>query len=54
MEDFANVECFEASDYLDKDIPDLLFFDVGLTLLIVADLLEHVAIVCILHHQAQT
>lgn len=44
------MECSEASNYLDKDIPDLLFFDVGLALLIVADLLEHVTVVRILHH----
>lgn len=44
------MECSEASYYLDKDIPDLFFFDVGLALLIVADLLEHVTVVRILHH----
>ena len=48
------MEGSEPPDDLYEDIPDFLFFDVRLPLLIVADLLEDVAVVGILHDQAQT
>ena len=54
MEDLSLMESPQTPHNLDEDIPDLLLFDVGLSLLVVADLLEHVAIVCILHDEAET
>lgn len=44
---------FEASNNLDEDVPDLLLFDVGLSFLVTANLLEDVAIVSVLHDEAQ-
>lgn len=54
VENTTHVKGFYTSDNLNEDIPDFFLFDVGLTLLIVTDLLKDVAIVRILHHQAQT
>ena len=34
MEDLAVMKCLEAPDYLDEYVPDLLFLDVGLPLLV--------------------
>ena len=53
MEDASDVECAESADNLYEHIPDLLFLDVGLSLLIVANFLEHVTVVGVLHHKAQ-
>ena len=53
MEDASDVECAESAHNLNEHIPDLLFLDVGLSLLIVADFLKHVAIVSVLHNKAQ-
>ena len=44
------VESLQTSYNLNKNVPDLLLFDVCLTLLIIADLLKDVTIVSILHH----
>ena len=52
VQDFALVKYLEASDDLDEDVPDLLLFDVGFSLLVVTDLLKYVSVICILHHQA--
>jgi len=46
------VEGFESAHDLNEDVPNFLFLDVGLSLLVAADLLEDVAIVGVLHHQA--
>ena len=54
MQYAALVESFQASYNLNKNVPDLLLFDVCLTLLIIADLLKDVAIVSILHHKTKT
>ena len=48
------MEGTETPNDLYKHIPDLLLFNVSLALLIVAYFLEYVAIVSILHDQAQT
>lgn len=53
MEDLSLVEGLEATDDLNENVPDLLFLDVGLSLLVTTYFLEHVAIVRILHHQAE-
>ena len=52
MQDFALVKYLEASNDLDEDVPNFLLLDVGLSFLVVTDLLKHVSVVCILHHQA--
>ena len=44
----------QSADDLDEDVPDFLLFDVGLSLLVVTDFLEHISIVSIFHNQAQT
>lgn len=49
----ALVERLESSNDLNEDIPDLLLFDISLSLLIVADLLEHITVVSILHYEAK-
>ena len=50
MQNLTTVEGTEASHNLDKNVPNFLFLDVGLSLLVVADLLEDITIVSILHH----
>ena len=52
MEDFPIMQGLETSDNLDENIPNLLFFDIGLSFLIVTYFLENVTIVCVLHYQA--
>jgi len=54
MQDAAHVERPQPSHDLNEDIPDLLLLNIGLSFLIVADFLEDVAVVSILHDQAQT
>lgn len=46
------VEGLEPAHNLNEDVPNFLLFDVGLALLVRADLLEHVAVVRVLHDQA--
>jgi hypothetical protein len=53
MQDLAVMQSFEASDYLNKDVPNLLLFDVSFSLLVTANLLEDISIVSILHHQTK-
>lgn len=53
MQDLSIMEGLESPDDLDEDIPDLLLLDVCLSLLVVADLLEDVAVVSVLHYQAK-
>ena len=48
------MESPQASHNLDENVPDLFLFDVGLSLLVVADFLEYIAIVSVLHHETQT
>ena len=50
MQNLTTVEGTEASHNLDENVPNFLFLDVGLSLLVVADLLEDITIVSILHH----
>lgn len=51
MQDFPVMQCFEASYNLNENIPNLLFLDVGFSLLVAANLLEHITIVSIFHYQ---
>ena len=53
VKDTTQVETSQAPNNLDEDIPDLLLLNVGLPLLIVADFLEDVSVVRILHDQTQ-
>ena len=52
MKDLTAVEGTQATDDLDKDVPDLLLFDVGFALLVVTDFLEYISIVSVLHNKA--
>ena len=40
MTDFQVMQCFEASNSLDEVMPDLLFAEAGVVLLVLIDLLE--------------
>ena len=48
------VESLKASDDLNEEVPDLLFSEVGVALLMVVDQHQKIATVRILHHEAQT
>ena len=54
VENFATVEGAKAPNNLNKDVPYLLLLYVGFPLLVVADLLEYVSVVSVLHHQTET
>ena len=47
------MEGSQPSDNLNEYVPNFLLLDVGFSFLVAADLLEHVSVVCVLHHQAQ-
>ena len=47
------MESLQAADDLNENVPDFLLLDVGLALLVVADFLEDITIVSILHDEAQ-
>ena len=47
------MQSLQASDNLDEDIPNFLLLNVCFAFLITANFLEHVAIVSVLHNQAQ-
>lgn len=53
VQDVPHVEGLESAHDLDEHVPDFLLLDVGLTLLIVADFLEDVTVVGILHDEAE-
>ena len=53
MENAANVKGPQASDNLNKDVPDLLFLDVSLPFLVVTDFLENITIISIFHNQTE-
>ena len=46
------MESFESTDNLNEDVPNLLFFYVGLSFLIVAYLLKDISVVGVFHHEA--
>ena len=54
VENPAHMECPQPPHDLYKDVPDLLLFNVGLSLLIVAYFLKYIAVISVLHHEAQT
>ena len=47
------MQSLETPDNLDEDVPDLLLLDVGLSFLVTANLLEHIAVVSVLHDEAK-
>ena len=51
MQDFPVVQSLETSHNLYEDVPYLLLLDVGLPFLITAYLLEHIAVVSVLHDE---
>ena len=53
MQNFANVKGPQPPHNLDEHVPNLLLLDVGLSLLVVDDLLVQIAIICELHHEAE-
>ena len=46
------MKSLQTSDDLNEDVPNLLLLDVSLTLLVAANLLEHISVVGVLHDQA--
>ena len=54
MQNLAIVELFEATNDLDEYVPYLLFFDVGLPLLVATYFLEYIPIVSIFHYEAKS
>ena len=53
MQNFSIVKSFETSNYLYKNIPDFFLLYVGLSFLIIANLLKNVPIVGVFHHEAK-
>ena len=53
VENAPHVKGSQASDNLNKDVPDLLLLDVGLSFLVVTDFLENITVVCIFHYQTE-
>lgn len=49
MKDQYLVEATEAAYHLDEHLPNILFFEEGITLLVIAYLLEQIAEICVLH-----
>ena len=47
------MKTLESGDHLDYCLPDILFFVVLFIILILADALEHIAIIRELHHYAK-
>ena len=52
MENLPVMKSLQTSDDLNEDVPNLLLLDVSLTLLVAANLLEHISVVGVLHDQA--
>ena len=52
MQNLPVMQSFEPSYDLDENVPDLFFFDIGFTFLIVANFLKHITVVGIFHHKA--
>jgi hypothetical protein len=50
VQNFTVVEGTEPPNDLNKNVPDFLFLYVGLALLIIADLLENISVVSVLHY----
>jgi hypothetical protein len=53
MEDLKVMESLESSNGLNQDFPDDLLLHERPCLLVLADLLEHISIVRILHHNTE-
>lgn len=53
MQDLAVMQSFETSDYLNENVPNLLLFDIGFSLLVTANLLEDISVVSVLHDQTK-
>ena len=53
VEDLAIVQRLQPAHYLNKYVPDLLLFDIGFALLVTANLLEDVTIICVLHYETK-
>lgn len=54
VHDLNFVHWVESSHNLNKDLPNLSFFDVGFVLFMVTDLLKDVSVVCQFHNNAKT
>jgi hypothetical protein len=54
MQNLAIMQRLQSAHYLDKYVPDLLLFYVGFTLLVTANLLEDVTIICVLHDETKS
>ena len=47
------MKSFEPPNDLNENVPNLLLFDIGLSLLVTADLLEDVPVISVLHDQTK-
>ena len=50
---FSIVKSFEPAHDLDKNVPNLLFFYIGFTLLIIAYFLEDISVISIFHYETK-
>lgn len=53
MQYFSIVQRFQSSNNLNKNVPNLLFFDISFSLLVAAYFLKHIAIVGVLHNETR-
>lgn len=53
MQNHDLVQATEASNYLNKDFPDVVLLKQRLFLLVLSYSLEQVAVVCVFHHDAK-
>ena len=53
MEDLSVMQSFKTAYDLDKNVPYLFLFDVGLAFLVVANLLKNVSVISILHDETK-
>ena len=53
MEDVHIVERFQSLYDLDENAPNIVFFEVGLFLLVLCNFLEEISVVSILHHNTK-
>jgi hypothetical protein len=53
VQDLAIVQRLQSTHYLYEYVPDLLLFDVRFALLVTANLLEDVTIICVLHDETK-
>ena len=53
MEDVHIMQSLQSLYDLDENAPNVIFFEVGLLLLVLCNLLEEISVVCILHYNTK-